>query len=245
MPSIGALTLDREGVRKEITSALERESEVLPAPERAERFGASFARFGEARIVLLGEATHGTSEFYQARAAITQELVRNHGFRIVAVEADWPDAARIDRYARLSEPKPSSKEVFTRFPTWMWRNVELMAFLDWLRDFNKGLAAESRVSFHGLDVYSLGASIEAVVDYLDRVDPVAAKDARNRYACLTPWQEPTEYGRAVLIGRQKSCEDAATAELVALLSKRLEYIQEDGEAFFDAAQNARIVRAAE
>jgi erythromycin esterase-like protein len=241
-----AATIDRENVRSGITRALVGQSEPLPPPERADHFGECFARFGDAQIVLLGEATHGTSEFYRARAAITRELVRNHGFTIVAVEADWPDAARIDRYVRHHDPKAVSGEAFTRFPTWMWRNVEVMEFLDWLRDHNERSPVDRRVSFHGLDVYSLGASIGAVVDYLDRVDPEAAKIARRRYACLTPWQdEPAIYGRAVLRGQQKPCEDEAAAQLTGLLSKRLAYMQEDGEAFFDAAQNARIVRAAE
>lgn len=239
-------TLDRESVRSAITMALVSESESLPAPEREQEFGRFFARYGGARVVLLGEATHGTSEFYQARAAITRELIEKHGFSIVAVEADWPDAARIDRYARHRVAHPFPEEAFTRFPVWMWRNREVMNFVEWLREFNEGMAPERRVSFNGLDVYSLAASIGTVINYLDRVDPNAAVAARRRYACLTPWQmEPADYGRAVLEGRQKSCEDEATAQLVVLLSKRLEYIEEDGEAFFDAAQNARIVRAAE
>jgi erythromycin esterase-like protein len=238
--------LNRESVRSAITRALAGESESLPAPEREQEFGRFFARFGESRIVLLGEATHGTSEFYQARAAITRELIEKHGFTIVLVEADWPDAARIDRYVRHRAPHPFPEEAFTRFPIWMWRNREVMSFVGWLRRFNEGRTPERRVSFHGLDVYSLGASIDVVVDYLDRIDADEAAAARRRYACLTPWQaEPADYGRAVLRGRQKSCEDEVTTQLVALLSKRLSYIEEDGEAFFDAAQNARIVRAAE
>ena len=239
-------TLDRESVRSAITRALASESESLPAPEREQEFGRFFARYGGARVVLLGEATHGTSEFYQARAAITRELIAKHGFTVVAVEADWPDAARIDRYVRHRAPHPFPEDAFTRFPVWMWRNSEVVNFVEWLREFNEGMAPERRVSFHGLDVYSLAASIGTVINYLDRIDPNAAVAARRRYACLTPWQtEPADYGRAVLRGRQKSCEDEVTAQLVVLLSKRLEYIKEDGEAFFDAAQNARIVRAAE
>ncbi len=246
MPGMKAVTLDRENVREAITRALTGESEPLPAPERAEEFGRCFARFADAQVVLLGEATHGTSEFYQARAAITRELIAHHGFSFVAVEADWPDAARIDRYVRALAAKPNSAEAFTRFPTWMWRNREVMDFLEWLRSHNAQLALERRVSFHGLDVYSLSASIDEVVRYLDRVDPEAASIARSRYACLTPWQEePAGYGRAVLRGYQQPCEDDAAAQLTALLSKRLDYMKEDGEAFFDAAQNAKIVRAAE
>jgi len=121
-----------------------------------------------------------------------------------------------------------------------------MEFLDWLRAHNEGLRPEQRASFHGLDVYSLGASVEAVLDYLDRVDPEAAKAARRRYGCLTPWQdEPGDYGRAVVYGGRETCEDEAVAQLGELLAHRVAYMHQDGEAFFDAAQNARIVRAAE
>ncbi|WP_457795556.1 erythromycin esterase family protein [Methylocystis sp. S23] len=246
MAPIAPTTLRRDEVRSAITRALAGASESLPPPEKAEEFGRRFGRYGDARVVLLGEATHGTSEFYWARAAITRELVTRHGFGVVAVEADWPDAARIDRYVRHQAPMAGASEAFARFPTWMWRNVEVMAFLDWLRDHNAHEPPARRVSFHGLDVYSLGASIDAVVDYLDQVDPRAAGVARQRYACLTPWQdEPADYGRAVLRGWQKPCEDEAARQLVELLSRRLDYMKADGEAFFDAAQNARIVRAAE
>lgn len=237
---------DREAVRQTITEALRHHGETLPAPERAEDFGHAFSRFGDAQVVLLGEATHGSSEFYWARAAITRQLIKDHGFNIVAVEADWPDAARIDRYVRHHAPKPSRGAAFARFPTWMWRNVEMMNFIDWLRAHNEALPVERRASFHGLDVYSLGASIGAVLDYLDRIDPEAAKAARGRYGCLTPWQEePSDYGHAVVMGRCDPCEDAAVAQLAELLGHRLAYMHDDGEAFFDAVQNARIVRAAE
>jgi len=221
-------------------------AEKLPEPERAEAFGALFDRFGDARVVLLGEATHGTSEFYRARAAITQRLIVDHGFNIVAVEADWPDAARIDRYVRHLAPAESALEAFKRFPTWMWRNEEVLAFIDWLRLHTESLPAKRRIAFRGLDVYSLGASIEAVLRYLDEIDPNAAAAARRRYSCLTPWQdEPTDYGRAVLYGQKDPCEDKAIEQVNELLERRLEYLRRDGEAFFDVVQNARIVRAAE
>ena len=220
--------------------------EHLPAPERADAFGAFFDRFGGARVVLLGEATHGTSEFYRARAAITRRLIEQHGFDIVAVEADWPDAARIDRYVRHRDPEPSREEAFARFPTWMWRNAEVLEFVDWLRRHNEALPPERRTEFRGLDVYSLGSSIRAVLGYLDQVDPEGAKAARRRYGCLTPWQaDPAEYGRAVLYGGEDPCEEEAVKTLRELLDKRLDYLRRDGEAFFDAVQNARIVRAAE
>lgn len=229
-----------------LVEALRRYAEPLPPPERAEEFGAFFDRFGDARVVLLGEATHGTSEFYSARAAITRRLIEHHGFTIVAVEADWPDAARIDDYVRHQAPRPRRGDVFARFPTWMWRNIEVLGFADWLRGHNAPLTEGRRVSFNGLDVYSLSESIHAVLAYLDKVDPDAAVEARRRYGCLTPWQdEPAHYGRAVMLAGGRNCEDSAVAQLRGLLAHRLDYLGEDGEAWFDAIQNARIVRAAE
>ncbi|MBV8767779.1 MAG: erythromycin esterase family protein [Hyphomicrobiales bacterium] len=229
-----------------VTEALRLFGEELPAPERTPEFGVLFRCFGKARVVLLGEASHGTSEFYQARAAISRELIEHHGFTIVAVEADWPDAARIDRYVRHMDAKPDRADAFTRFPTWMWRNAEFANFVDWIRAHNEKLGPKERVSFHGLDIYSLGTSIGAVLDYLDRIDPQAARTARRRYGCLTPWQAaPVTYGRAVLLGEQEACEQEAVAQLTDLLEHRLKYIVDDDEGFFDAAQNARVVRAAE
>jgi erythromycin esterase-like protein len=243
---IALLERRQQAEAEELARLLRGCGEALPQPEHDAAFGAFFDRFGDARVVLLGEATHGTSEFYRARAAITKRLITSHGFNIVAVEADWPDAARIDRYVRHLAPAMSARRAFERFPTWMWRNEEVLAFLDWLRRHNENLPAERRTAFRGLDVYSLGASIEAVLAYLDRVDPNAASGARRRYACLTPWQdEPADYGRAVLHGQKDSCEEATLAQLNELLAHRLDYMRQDGEGFFDAAQNARIVRAVE
>ena len=197
-------------------------------------------------MVLLGEATHGTSEFYNARAAITRRLIEQHGFSVVAVEADWPDANRVDRHVRHRGPGKYDEECFARFPTWMWRNEEVQTFLEWLRLHNETLPRDKRVEFRGLDVYSLRASIAEVLTYLDRVDPEAAKAARQRYACLTPWQaDPAWYGRAVLRGEHDPCEDAVVAQLRDILAKRLQYSRKDGEDYLDAAQNARIVLAAE
>ncbi|MGQ7794183.1 erythromycin esterase family protein [Faunimonas sp. B44] len=246
---MGDLVTGRHAAAREaenLARAVREASRSLPAPERSDEFGEQFDAFGDARVVLLGEATHGTSEFYRARAAITRRLISKHGFDIVAVEADWPDAARIDRYVRHQSARPSGEEAFTRFPTWMWRNAEVREFVDWLRRHNDGKPAGARVEFRGLDVYSLGGSIDAVIGYLDGVDPEAARLARKRYGCLTPWQaEPAHYGRDVLYGRKDTCEDAIVSQLEALLARRLDYGAQDGEDFFDAAQNARIVRAAE
>lgn len=220
--------------------------EPLPSLDEAERFGAFFDRFADAQLVLLGEASHGTSQFYRARAAITRRLIEKHGFNIIAVEADWPDAARIDRHVRFKAHEPSSEEAFSRFPTWMWRNVEVHDFVEWLRAHNEHLPADARTEFRGLDIYSLGNSIAAVLAYLDRVDPEEAKAARKRYGCLTPWQEdPAAYGLSAIRLGASPCEDAVVAELRALLDKRLAYVGRDGESFLDAAQNARVVRAAE
>jgi erythromycin esterase-like protein len=219
--------------------------EPLP-PEEVEDFGKFFDRFADAKIVLLGEATHGTSQFYHARAAITRRLIEKHGFNIVAVEADWPDAARIDRHVRWHAHEPSFEEAFSRFPTWMWRNCEVHDFIESLRAHNEALPPRARTEFRGLDIYSLSNSIAAVLAYLDRVDPAEAKLARRRYGCLTPWQDdPGGYGRAALHLAQSPCEDGVVAELRALLNSRLAYMGRDGDSFFDAAQNARIVLAAE
>ncbi len=203
-------------------------------------------RIGDARLVLLGEATHGTSEFYRMRARITQELIVRRGFQFVAVEADWPDAARIDDYV-LGGPRRSKVDFtpFTRFPTWMWRNAEVHDFVDWLRAHNAADEAH-KVGFHGLDLYSLFTSIAAVLAYLDDVDPDAAKVARHRYGELTPWQkDPAAYGEAVLVGRYRSSESAVVAMLSEMLARRIDYARQDGERFFDAAQNARLVADAE
>jgi protein-L-isoaspartate(D-aspartate) O-methyltransferase len=221
--------------------------------EAAEPFGdldelaALAERFAHKRVVLLGEATHGTAEFYDARAAITEMLVAKHGFNIVAVEADWPDARVYDAYVR-GLPRPElPKRSFTRFPTWMWRNDQVAAFLDRLQAINERTGdPEKKCGFYGLDVYSLSASIEAVLLYLDAVDPEAAQVARQRYGCLTPWRaEPVRYGRMALSRGYAVCEKPVTNALIDLLRKRLDYLHRDGEAFFNAEQNARIVAAAE
>jgi protein-L-isoaspartate(D-aspartate) O-methyltransferase len=221
--------------------------------EAAEPFGdldelaALAERFAHKRVVLLGEATHGTAEFYDARAAITALLVERHGFNIVAVEADWPDAAVYDAYVR-GRPRPKvPRRAFTRFPTWMWRNGQVAAFLHRLKAVNESIRdPERRCGFHGLDVYSLGASIEAVLSYLDKVDPEAARIARERYGCLAPWRsDPVRYGRMAISRGYALCEKPVSDALLELLTKRLDYLYRDGEAFFDAEQNARIVTAAE
>jgi protein-L-isoaspartate(D-aspartate) O-methyltransferase len=204
------------------------------------------ARVGDARVVLLGEASHGTSEFYSMRARITRELIVRKGFDVVAVEADWPDAARIDHYVRERDVPPSEWQAFARFPTWMWRNRETREFVDWLRAHNETLPRPARVRFAGLDLYGLYNSIAEVLRYLDEVDPATAVVARERYGCLTPWQsDPAAYGRAALSGRYRSCEEDVTRMLTAFLAKRLELAGRDDERFFDATRNAALIAHAE
>ena len=240
-----ARAFEEPPVEASIASMIRDAAEPLPALDDA-AFGALFDRFADARVVLLGEASHGTSEFYRARAAITRRLIERHGFTIVAVEADWPDAASLDRYVRRRPAPKHAEPPFRRFPTWMWRNTDVEAFTEWLRDWNQDRPAEVRTSFHGLDLYNLSASIDAVLDYLDRVDPEAGKVARERYGCLTPWaSEPQAYGRMALTSGYSRCERAVVKTLSDMLEKQLEYEADDGDSFLDASANARLVKNAE
>jgi protein-L-isoaspartate(D-aspartate) O-methyltransferase len=204
-------------------------------------------RIGDAQVVLLGEATHGTAEFYRMRARITRELILRRGFRMLAIEADWPDAAVIDRYVRHAPAKERDWQPFSRFPTWMWRNQEVLELVEWLREYNREQRdPKERIAFHGLDLYSLYTSAADVIAYLDRVDPVAARSARERYACLSPWEgNPAAYGRAALMGQYRRCEREVVQALRDLLAQRLEYAAADGDDFIDAVQNARLVANAE
>jgi erythromycin esterase-like protein len=196
--------------------------------------------------VLLGEATHGTSEFYKMRERITRELIVKKGFRFIAIEADWPDASRVDHYVRHFQHPPSEWTAFARFPTWMWRNTEVRDFVSWLRKHNGTVEKGKRVAFHGLDLYSLYDSIRSVLNYLDEIDPESGKVARERYGCLTPWQrDPATYGHAALTGSYPTCESDVVRTLTDLLAKRRTYAEHDGERFLDAEQNARLVANAE
>jgi protein-L-isoaspartate(D-aspartate) O-methyltransferase len=204
-------------------------------------------RIGSARVVLIGEATHGTSEFYRLRARITKELIRRKGFGLVAIEGDWPDVARIHRYVQGVASAAHEEPVFQRFPTWMWRNHETLEFVEWLRAYNLEQASARRgVGFYGLDLYSLFTSIQSVLTYLERIDPEAANVARRRYACLTPWaSDPQAYGRAAITGRYRVCEREAVAMLRDMAKRRLEYGARDGDRFLDAVQNAQLIANAE
>ena len=209
-------------------------------------FGALFDRFADSKVVLLGEASHGTSEFYRARAAITRRLVEKHGFTIIALEADWPDAATLDRIVRHRERREGEEQAFARFPAWMWRNREFDNFIRWLHGHNQGRDPGKMAGLYGLDLYNLSASMRAVIDYLDEVDPEAAKEAKERYSCLAPFgQNPAAYGRLAMSHGYAFCEDEAVAMLRDLLARKLQYAAADGEEWLDAAANARLVKNAE
>lgn len=209
---------------------------------------------GDARVVLLGEATHGTHEFYQTRAQITSRLIREKGFSAVAVEADWPDAYRVSRYVwGISDDETGEEALsgFKRFPVWMWRNIDVLAFVEWLRGHNERLPEGRRhVGFYGLDLYSLYTSIEAVISYLEKVDPQAAQRARYRYRCFDHFGEDSQsYGYAAEFGLSKPCTDEVIKQLVELQRQRDEYTKRDErlaeDEFFYAEQNARLVKNAE
>ncbi len=207
---------------------------------------------GDAELALLGEASHGTHEFYAHRANLTKKLILESGFRAVAVEADWPDAYRVNRYVRHASDDRSAMEAlddFKRFPTWMWRNVVVLEFIEWLRDYNDGLpAGTDQVGFYGMDLYALHASIRAVLTYLDKTDRDAARRARDRYSCFDRYgEDPHNYGYAGAFGPE-SCEDAVVQQLMELQQRSSRLSSDDvagrDELLF-AEQNARLVKNAE
>jgi protein-L-isoaspartate(D-aspartate) O-methyltransferase len=209
-------------------------------------FAALFDRYADARVVLLGEASHGTSEFYRARAAITRRLVERHGFTIVALEADWPDAATLDRIVRHRGPREGEERAFARFPTWMWRNREFDGFVRWLHGHNEGREPNSMAGLFGLDLYNLSGSMRAVIDYLEEKDPKLADEARRRYACLSPYaRDPAAYGRLAMSSGYAFCRDEVVSMLRGLFEKRIELAAKDGEEWLDAMANARLVKNAE
>jgi erythromycin esterase-like protein len=205
--------------------------------------------------VLIGEASHGTHEFYRIRAEITKRLVRELGFAAVAVEADWPDAYRVNRFVRGESSDTDATEAlggFRRFPQWMWRNADVLDFVGWLQQFNEQQwDVARRVGFYGLDLYSMHTSIAAVLEYLDRVDPPAAARARDRYACFEEigGTDPQAYGRAAALGMSPTCEREALAQLIEIQRAAGKYARRDSrktrDALFFAEQNARLVRNAE
>jgi erythromycin esterase-like protein len=217
-------------------------------------YDALLDRVGDRRLVLIGEASHGTHEFYRERARITRRLIDECGFTAVAVEADWPDAYRVNRYVMgLSHDDGADAALsdFRRFPAWMWRNQDVLAFVEWLRARNDAHGhPATKARFYGLDLYSLRASMEAVVDYLDRVDPGEANRARARYSCFDQvGGEGQAYGYGLAFSGAIPCENEVVAQLVELRRRADAYLHRDGwiadDEFFFAEQNARLVRDAE
>lgn len=209
---------------------------------------------GESRFVLLGEASHGTHEFYRERAQITKRLIVEKGFSAVAVEADFPDANRINRFVRGEGDDIDAIDSlggFKRFPAWMWRNADVLDFVGWLRAHNDDQPhARSKTGFYGLDLYSMNSSMDAVLSYLEKVDPVAARQARERYACFDSFGGDVQrYGYETALGHGYSCEDAVVSQFVEIYSRASELARLDGRVaaddFFNAEQNARLVKNAE
>lgn len=227
---------------------------VVPLAGDEHQYDRLLAMIGEARYVLIGEASHGTHEFYAERAAITKRLIAEKGSTAVAVEADWPDTYRVNRYVRGTDDDADADAAlggFKRFPTWMWRNTVVRDFVQWLRAHNAALpGGRAKVGFYGLDLYSISASIEAVIRYLDRVDPEAARRARDRYGCLEGFGEDSQrYGYTASLDLSASCEEEVVNQLVELQRRADIYAHLDGrgaeDEYFYAEQNARLARNAE
>src|SRR4051812_15115940 len=231
-------------------SALSRSLRAAALPlQKAPDLDPLMDRIGDARFVLLGEATHGTSDFYVWRAELTKRLIVEKGFSISGVEGDWPDCYRVNRYAKgrfgSGESAESVLHSFDRWPTWMWANREVCRFIEWLREHNAQRAETGKTGFYGLDVYSLWDSMREVIAYLNRVDPSGVPDARRPYNCFEPYAEDEqEYARATALV-PTSCEDEAVAVLSALRAKARSYREDGKEGFFDAEQNALVARNAE
>lgn len=226
---------------------------AAPLQEANEHYEAVMEQIGDARFVLLGEASHGTYEFYQARIDLSERLVKERGFMAIAIEGDWPDAHRVHRYLQ-GEGHPNHSEqalsAFTRFPTWMWRNTTMLPFLNWLRAHNDKVPAAQKIGFYGLDLYSLYSSMQAVINFLTTIDPAAAQQAKQRYACFDHVnQDPQMYGYLIKAGLKKACIHEAITQLVELQHRAFDYLRQDGIAveddYFFATQNARLVKNAE
>lgn len=233
-------------------------AEIAAIARAARRIGSArdydrlVERAGSAQVVLIGEATHGTQEFYAARAELTRQLVEDKGFRLVVIEADWPDTLRVHRYTKgdsLEADANGALHDFQRFPAWMWRNTAMVDFVAWLRDWNRG-HPQARAGLFGMDLYSMHASMALVLDYLDTVDKFAAKRARTRYACFDSFgDDPRRYGLSTTVGRAESCEAAAVEQMVELRRHYGKLVDahdpQSEDEFFYAEQNARLVKNAE
>jgi erythromycin esterase-like protein len=227
---------------------------LVPLEHSARDYDALLELIGNAHFVLLGEASHGTHEFYRHRAEITQRLIEEKGFQAVAIEGDWPDTFRVHRFVMGANEDAETIDAlagFQRFPTWMWRNADVLDFLGWLRNHNDSISEPTRkTGFFGLDLYSLYASIDAVLNYLSKIDPEAARRARMRYACFENFSDDSQaYGYAAGTGMVDSCEDEVVGQLIELRQRAAEYARRDGwiaeEEFFSAEQNARLIKNAE
>lgn len=237
---------------RDVVEAIEKN--LLPWAQAGWDYHPVIAAAMNKRFVLIGEATHGTGDFYRIRAEITQCLIKEKGFDAVAVEADWPDAYRVNRYVTDRSDDMDADEAlsnFERFPTWMWRNTEVLNFVEWLHHYNKTeRRAENRAGFYGLDLYSMNTSIAAVIAYLDKIDTEAADAARERYACFGQFiNNPQAYGYAMASGVWDSCEREVINQLIELQQKARLYLERDGlfagDEYFSAKQNAELVRNAE
>ena len=235
-----------------VTPELLREVTSISSPLGSERdLDVLLDRIGDARFVLLGEASHGTHDFYRIRAELTKRLIREKGFTAIACEADWPDSYRVNRYIRGHGADRDATDAlgdFKRFPQWMWRNADILDLVGWLREHNDG--TRNKVGFYGLDVYSLHASMQAVLAYLEKRDPNAARAARERYACFDRFgEEPQLYGRAAAVGIAEDCQREVIDQVMELQKKRRDLVQRDGvlaeDEQFEAEQNARVVARAE
>ncbi|MGH9586887.1 MAG: erythromycin esterase family protein [Acidobacteriaceae bacterium] len=231
---------------------------AIPLNYGATDYDALLQWIGDRRLVLIGEASHGTHDFYRERARITRRLIEEKGFNMVAIEGDWPDAYRVNRFVRGLGAGATTRDAnarealgdFLRFPAWMWRNMDVLGFVEWMWEFNSKRSAEARAGFYGLDLYSLHASIRAVLGYLDKVDPEGAQRARYRYACFDHFgEDPQAYGYASSFKLSRSCEDEVVAQLVEMRRRCGDLASRDGrvdpDAYFFAEQNARLIRNAE
>ena len=242
-----ASILRRQETKVDLSSA------IYPLEGARADFNPLLDLIGDSRFVLLGEASHGTHEFYKARAQITKRLVQEKGFNVIALEADWPDALRVHRYIRAQSTDPSALmalQNFERFPRWMWRNADFLDLIGWLRSWNDGHKDQPKVGVYGLDLYSLHRSIESVIQYLGKVDPKLAAEAKRRYGCFEEFgDDPQSYGLTASVHSSLSCEKEVVAQLVELQKHAADFLKRDGQMaedeFFFAEQNARVAANAE
>lgn len=225
-------------------------SDIDPLTDNENKYDKLLDDIGDARYVLIGEATHGTHEFYKTRAEITQQLILKKNFMAIAIEGDWPDAYRVHRYLQGQSGQNNYEEAlegFQRFPQWMWRNQTIVPFLQWLRSYNDN--QQNKIGFYGLDLYSLNTSMQFVINYLKNIDSEAAERARHRYACFDHLgTDPQTYGYLASTGLKKSCVKEAMEQLLEMQYKAFQYVRHNGtaeEEFFTATQNARVVKDAE